>query len=52
MARTAGGKNPVPPTPEAVGERRGRGSLAGMVECAEDWDSTETNADIAGEFER
>jgi hypothetical protein len=52
MARTVSSEGPVSPTPEADGHRRGRGSLAGMVECAEDWDSTETNADIANEFER
>ncbi|SDS93455.1 hypothetical protein SAMN04515669_2320 [Jiangella sp. DSM 45060] len=52
MACTTAGEEPVRQTSEVVGNRRGRGSLAGVVECAEDWDSTETNADIAGEFER
>ncbi|HEY8527090.1 MAG TPA: type II toxin-antitoxin system prevent-host-death family antitoxin [Acidimicrobiales bacterium] len=30
--------------------RRGRGSLAGRIEFADDWDSPEVNAEIAAEF--
>lgn len=30
--------------------RRGRGSLAGRIELADDWDSDEVNAEIAGDF--
>jgi prevent-host-death family protein len=30
--------------------RRGRGSLAGEIELADDWDSPEVNAEIAGDF--
>jgi hypothetical protein len=52
VARTDSSEEHVPLTLEAVGRRRGRGSLAGAPECAEDWDSLETNADIAAEFER
>jgi prevent-host-death family protein len=29
---------------------RGRGSLAGQVEVADDWDSPEVNAEIAADF--
>lgn len=31
-------------------QRRGRGSLAGLLVMADDWDSTETNAAIADDF--
>jgi prevent-host-death family protein len=31
-------------------DRRGRGSLAGQIELADDWDSPEVNAEIAVDF--
>ena len=31
-------------------DRRGRGSLAGQIELADDWDSPEVNAEIAADF--
>jgi prevent-host-death family protein len=39
----------VVPMP-ARANRRGRGSLAGQVELADDWDSPEVNAEIATDF--
>jgi prevent-host-death family protein len=30
--------------------RRGRGTLAGQIELADDWDSPEVNAEIASQF--
>jgi prevent-host-death family protein len=35
------------PTPA---RRRDRGSLAGKIALAEDWDSAEVNEEVAGEF--
>jgi prevent-host-death family protein len=37
---------PIPPR----ADRRGRGSLAGLIELADDWDSPEVNAEIAADF--
>lgn len=34
----------------ATVHRRGRGSLAGRIELADDWDSAEVNAEIARDF--
>ena len=39
----------VVPIPSRA-NRRGRGSLAGQIELADDWDSPEVNAGIAAEF--
>jgi prevent-host-death family protein len=33
-----------------VRRRTGRGSLAGRISYADDWDSAETNAEIAADF--
>ncbi|WP_238153484.1 type II toxin-antitoxin system Phd/YefM family antitoxin [Kribbella speibonae] len=33
-----------------VGRRTGRGSLAGRISYTDDWDSPETNAEIAADF--
>lgn len=34
----------------AKAQRRGRGSLAGRISYADDWDSPKVNAEIAGDF--
>ena len=39
----------VVPLPKRA-NRRSRGSLAGQIEVAEDWDSPEVNAEIAADF--
>ena len=39
----------VVPLPKRA-NRQGRGSLAGRIELSDDWDSPETNAEIAADF--
>ena len=39
----------VVPIPSQA-NRRGRGSLAGRIELADDWDSAAVNAEIAADF--
>ena len=40
----------VVPIP-ARANRRGRGTLAGQIELAPDWDSSQVNAELAADFE-